>query len=81
MKKLKTVYYILEDISEGKEPGFEAIVPILDNGIVFGASIEEIEEGIKFGLKNEKIAYQELVCCKTNYRAVDTKITVDALKT
>lgn len=64
MKKIKAIYYILEDISEGQEHGFEAIVPALNNGIVYGASIQEIEEGVKFGLKNEKISYQKLICCQ-----------------
>lgn len=76
MKKVKIIYYILENIREGSDQAFEATIPVLNHGIVFGSSIQEIEAGIKFGLENEKISYEKLVCCQV----AKTSINQDHLR-
>ena len=54
MKKKKSVLYILKDISNGKKKAFKAIIPEMNNGVVYGSSIKEIEEGIKIAVDYEK---------------------------
>lgn len=76
MKKIKSVFYILKDIGDGREPGYQAIVPTLHDAQVYGDSIEEVEAGIKGALKYEKISYEKLVGCeiiKTTAAAVSRK--------
>jgi len=54
MKKRQSALYFLEDISNGRGKAFKAVIPELNNGIVFGKSIKEIEEGIKCAFEFEK---------------------------
>jgi len=54
MKKNQSVLYILKDISDGKKKAFKAIIPEMNNGVVYGSCIKEIEKGIKMAVEFEK---------------------------
>lgn len=58
MKKYKFISYTLHDISNGEKKAFEATVhaPNGENGIVFGDSQKEIEEGIECFIEGLSLA-------------------------
>lgn len=47
--------YFVEDISEnGNEPAFKATIPTLNNSVVFGENLKEIEKGIRTSIAAER---------------------------
>lgn len=53
MKSTKSIPYILEEIREGKEKGYKAIIPSAGNAVVLGKSLKEIETGVRYAYKYE----------------------------
>lgn len=60
---------IIEDISEGTEKGYMAIIPYLKNSLVFGENLMELAEGIELTIdlakkgnigKKKKITVQKV---------------------
>lgn len=46
--------YFIEDISENAdEPAFKATIPALNNGVVFGENLKEVEKGIRTAIAAE----------------------------
>lgn len=45
--------YYVHSISEDDESAYEAIIPAFDNAVVFGDTLSELEEGIRFTIDSE----------------------------
>ena len=46
-------YFTIENISEGEQTGYMAVVPAFNNSLVFGDSLTELEEGLEFLIQSE----------------------------
>lgn len=46
MKKIK-FRFLVTDLSEGKKKAYKAVIPDLDNAIVYGSSLEELKQGVQ----------------------------------
>ena len=44
--------YIIHNISNGDETAYKAVIPAF-HGVVFGANLSELEEGISLAIKEE----------------------------
>lgn len=56
MKKRKTPIqydYLVHSITEDDTPAYKAIIPAFDNAIVYGDSLPELEDGIRFAIESE----------------------------
>lgn len=55
MKKKTPIQYdyYVHSISEDDEAAYEAIIPAFNNAVVFGDTLEELEEGIRFTIESE----------------------------
>lgn len=51
MKKIEYIY-LVQDISEGKKRSYKAYIPAF-NAIVYGDSLENLEDGISFSINDE----------------------------
>ncbi|MCC7197070.1 hypothetical protein IT413_02620 [Candidatus Peregrinibacteria bacterium] len=54
-RKYKSLYYMLEDISDGQEKGFAANVINID-AVVMGENIKELEEGLEMLIEDSKLS-------------------------
>lgn len=45
--------YYVHSIGEGNEQAYKAIIPAFDDAVVYGDTLEELEEGIRFTIKHE----------------------------
>lgn len=52
-RKYKSLYYVLEDISEGQEKAFAANVINID-AVVMGKDMKELEEGLEMLLEDTR---------------------------
>lgn len=54
MKKTPIAYdYLVHSISEDGTQAYKAIIPAFNNAIVFGDTLEELEDGIRFTIESE----------------------------
>lgn len=54
MKKKPIQYdYYVHSISDDNEQAYEAIIPAFDDAVIFGDTLEELEEGIRFTIDSE----------------------------
>lgn len=45
--------YYVHSVSEDDTGAYEAIIPAFDNAIVFGDTLEELEQGVRFTIESE----------------------------
>ena len=45
--------YLVSFIGSEDDPAYKAIIPAFNNAIVFGDSLEELEDGVAFGIETE----------------------------
>lgn len=54
MKKKPIQYdYYVHSISDDDEQAYQAIIPAFDSAVVFGDTLEELEDGIRFTIDSE----------------------------
>ncbi|MEK7523987.1 MAG: toxin-antitoxin system HicB family antitoxin [Patescibacteria group bacterium] len=54
MKKKPIQYdYYVHSLSEDDTSAYQAIIPAFDNAVVFGDTLDELEEGIRFTIESE----------------------------
>lgn len=65
MKKKQSIQYdyFVHSISEDNWPSYKAVIPAFDNAVVYGDSLNELEEGILFTIESE---IEELKRAKKN---------------
>ncbi len=51
-KKIEYDYYV-HSVGEGGDAAYKALIPAFDNAVVFGDSLKELEEGIRFTIDSE----------------------------
>lgn len=52
-------FYSMQNISDDETTAYEAIIPAFNNALIFGGSLEELEEGIRFMIKSEIKDYKK----------------------
>lgn len=58
MKKLRKPIqydYLVHTLTDCDDVGYEATIPALDNAVVYGGNVRELEEGIRFAIDSERI--------------------------
>mgnify|MGYP001616938387 CR=1 FL=1 len=55
MKRPKPIEYdyYVHSLYEDGQPAYKAIIPALDNAVVYGDTLEELEEGVAFTIESE----------------------------
>lgn len=54
MSKTPILYdYFVHPISEDESGAYKAIIPAFDNAVVYGKTLSELEEGIRFTISSE----------------------------
>lgn len=54
-KKNKIIQYdyFVHPVHEDDQPAYKAIIPAFNNAIVYGETMQELEEGIRFAIESE----------------------------